>query len=227
MNMLFSDRHEAGRKLAARLLDLKKMNPVVLALPRGGVPVGFEIASALGAPLDLVLVRKIGAPFQEELAVGAIADGDEPELVTDARMVADLDVSPAYLEDAKSAALVEIERRRRAYLKDRKPVDIAGRVAIVVDDGVATGATMLAALRATRRRKPTQIVLAVPVASEQALGRLRLEADTTICLDTPANFMAVGQFYRQFPQLRDEEVIALLDRANAVPAPGKPSGSQK
>ena len=213
--MLFIDRHDAGRRLGGRLLELKEKSPIVLALPRGGVPVGFEVARALAAPLDLVLVRKIGAPFQEELAVGAITDGEDPEFVTDARLVADLHISPEYLEEAKTAALQEIERRRRIYLGDRQPVDVAGRTVIVVDDGIATGATMLAALRATRRRKPGQIVLAVPVAPEHALRDLRREVDKIVCLDTPTDFEAVGQFYRQFPQLRDEEVIELLDQARA------------
>jgi putative phosphoribosyl transferase len=208
--MQFADRREAGRQLAKRLLALKDQRPVVLALPRGGVPVGFEIARALAAPLDLVLVRKIGVPQQEEVALGAIADGEHPELVIDQRLMDELEISPDYLEKAKAAALREIERRRRIYLGDRQPVDVAGRMAIVVDDGIATGATMLAALRATRRRAPARLVLAVPVAPPHTLKRLRREADETVCLDTPADFFAVGQFYRQFPQLRDEEVVALL-----------------
>jgi putative phosphoribosyl transferase len=219
--MLFTDRHEAGRRLATRLLALKFKNPVVLALPRGGVPVGFEVARALAAPLDLVLVRKIGAPHQEELAVGAIADGDQPELVTDPRLIDLLHVSRAYLEDAKSVALQEIERRRRIYLGDRQPAEVAGRTAIVVDDGIATGATMLAALRATRRRGPARLVLAVPVAPPDALKRMRGEVDEVVCLDTPSAFFAVGQFYRAFPQLRDAEVIALLDQAQAFVPPDR------
>jgi putative phosphoribosyl transferase len=219
--MLFADRTDAGTQLAERLLARKESSPVVLALPRGGVPVGFEIARALGAPLDLVLVRKIGAPCDEELAIGAVADGAEPELVTDASLIADLDVPVAYLDTAKSAALQEIERRRRVYLGDRPPVDVAGRSAIIVDDGIATGATMLAALRATRRRKPAQIVLAVPVVAEAVLTRLRREVDSVVSLHTPVDLSAVGHFYRRFPQLRDEEVIALLDRARAfVPTTG-------
>ena len=225
--MLFTDRHDAGRQLAGRLLEMKVQDPVVLALPRGGVPVAFEIARASGAPLDLVLVRKIGAPFEEELAVGAIAEGEDPDLVTDARLVAGLDISAAYLEKAKSAALREIERRRRVYFGNRQPVEIAGRTAIVVDDGVATGATMLAALGATRRRDPALIVLAVPVAPEHTLERLRREVDQIVCLDTPADFMAVGEFYWQFPQLRDEEVIALLDQARAFAASARPRGRQR
>jgi putative phosphoribosyl transferase len=217
--MLFNDRHAAGRQLAERLQAMKIDDPVVLALPRGGVPVGFEIARCLAAPLDLILVRKIGAPFQEELAIGAIGDGEHPELVIDQRLAADLGVSAGYLKKAESAALKEIERRRHAYLGDHKPV-----TAIVVDDGIATGATMLAALHAVRRRKPARIVLAVPVAPEGALDRLRPEADQILCLDTPDDFMAVGQFYRQFPQLLDSEVIALLDQARTFAPTAKPDG---
>ena len=216
--MLFTDRHDAGKRLAARLLKLKDQHPVVLALPRGGVPVAFEIARALAAPLDLVLVRKIGAPGQEELAIGAIADGEHPELVTDDKLAGWLAVSPEYLAAAKSAALQEIERRRLIYFGGRQPVAVAGRTAIVVDDGIATGATMLAALRATRRRSPARLVLAVPVAPSRTLERLRSEVDQIVCLGTPEDFRAVGQFYRQFPQLQDAEVVELLDQARAFVA---------
>jgi putative phosphoribosyl transferase len=218
---MFLDRTEAGRLLAQRLLGFKDQHPVVLALPRGGVPVGFEIARALGAPLDLVLVRKIGAPYQEELAIGAIADGEHPELVTDPGLIDGLDVTAEYLERAKATALHEIERRRRAWLGDRQPIDVAGRMAIVVDDGVATGATMRVALRATRRRKPARLVLAVPVAPPDTIEELRHEVDETVCLETPADFFAVGQFYQRFPQLRDEEVTALLERARELEAPAR------
>lgn len=211
--MQFADRAEAGRRLARRLLHLKDKRPVVLALPRGGVPVGFEVASALGAPLDLVLVRKIGAPYQEELAIGAIANGEHPELVTSDELVAGIGVSKIYLEQTKAAALREIERRRHAYLGDRPPVDVTGCTAIVVDDGIATGATMQAALRATRRRKPAHLVLAVPAAPPDVIARLRAEVDEAVCLETSKNFFAVGQFYRSFKQLSDDEVIALLEKA--------------
>ena len=216
---MFADRMEAGEALVRRLLHLKDKDPAVFGLARGGVPVGFQIAVALAAPLDAVLVRKIGAPQQEELAIGAIADGTNPELVTDPVLIAGLDVSSAYLEQATSTALQEIERRRRAWFGDRQPVDIAGRTVIVVDDGIATGATMKVALRATRRRKPAYLVLAVPVAPMHSIQELRQEADEVICLDTPGDFFAVGQFYRRFPQLRDEEVAALLEQArNLDPA---------
>lgn len=214
--MRFIDRHDAGKELAQHLMVFKDKHPVVLALPRGGVPVGFEVAHALGAPLDLILVRKIGAPHEEELAIGAIADGKDPELVTDARLVKDLDVSQDYLEQAKSAALKEIERRRRAYFGTHEAVDIADCTAIIVDDGIATGATMLAAIHAVRRRKPARIVLAVPVAAADSLRRLSREVDDVVCLDRPTVFLAVGQFYRQFPQLRDAEVISLLDQSRAA-----------
>jgi putative phosphoribosyl transferase len=210
--MVFTDRRAAGRQLAERLLTLRDKNPVVLALPRGGVPVGFEIARTLAAPLDLVLVRKIGAPHQDELAVGAVAEGEQPELVTDPEAIRHLGIARAYIDQAKSAALQEIARRRRVYIGDRPPVEIAGRTAIVVDDGIATGATMLAALRATRRRNLARLVLAVPVAPRSTLRRLRREVDEIVCLESPTDFFAVGQFYRDFPQLHDAEVTALLDQ---------------
>lgn len=214
---MFTDRREAGRRLAERLSRLKDQDPVVLALPRGGVPVAFEIARALAAPLDLVLVRKLGAPQQEELAVGAIAEGEPAELVLDDRLIRHLHIPQAYLDEAKAAALREIERRRKLYCGDRGTVDIAGRTAIVVDDGIATGATMRAALRSVRRRKAARVVLAVPVAAGPTLRKLRREVDEIVCLETPADFYAVGQFYGAFPQLPDEEVTALLAQA-AMPS---------
>ncbi|MGO9818841.1 MAG: phosphoribosyltransferase [Acidocella sp.] len=211
--MLFTDRADAGKKLARRLLQLKDKKPVVLALPRGGVPVAFEVAKALGAPLDLVLVRKIGVPFQEEYALGAIADGGEPELVIDENIRRSLNIPEDYVERAKAEALEEIERRRRVYLGKRAPVEVAGHTAIIVDDGIATGATMRAALRAVRRRDPAWLVLAVPVAPPESLRRLEEEADETICLHQPEYFAAVGQFYQDFGQTQDNEVITLLAQA--------------
>lgn len=218
--MLFDDRREAGRLLAEHLLKFKDQRPVVLALPRGGVPVGFEVARALVAPLDVVLVRKIGAPHNEELAIGAITDGEHPTVFIDPHLVRLLDVAPRYINEAESAALAEIERRRHVWLGDRPPEAIAGCTAIVVDDGVATGATMRAALQATRARKPARVVLAVPVAAPESLDQLRHEADEVLCLHAPSDFMAVGQFYRHFPQLRDAEVTALLAEAHAPNATG-------
>lgn len=220
--MVFLDRAEAGRRLADRLLVFKDQHPVVLALPRGGVPIGFEVARVLDAPLDLVLVRKLGAPHHAELAIGAIADGDHPELVTGPELIAALAVTPEYLERAKTTALQEIARRRRVWLGNRPSVEVSGRTAIIVDDGIATGATMKVALRATRQRKPSRLVLAVPVAPPHSIEELGHEADDVVCLETPDNFFAVGQFYRRFPQLGDEDVADLLDRARsfASPAPG-------
>lgn len=211
--MQFADRHEAGRLLARQLLHLKDQHPVILALPRGGVPVGYEIARELAAPRDLVLVRKIGAPGQPELAIGAVAKREPPEVVTDPQLASWLTVQSGYLEVTKASELREIERRRKLYLGNHTPVDARGRTVILVDDGIATGATMLAALRATRRRAPARLVLAVPVAAPDMLDRMREEADEVVCLETPMDFMAVGQFYRRFPQLGDQEVIRLLEEA--------------
>jgi putative phosphoribosyl transferase len=211
--MTFADRHEAGRLLAEKLGHFKHRHPVILALPRGGVPVGYEIARALSAPLDLVLVRKLGAPTQPELAIGALALGAAPELVTDPELISALGVSPAELDEIKARALKEIERRKALYFADRPPVPIAGCTAILVDDGIATGATMQAALRATRKQNPARLVLAVPVAPPDTIHRLAAEADEVVCLDQPRLFMAVGQFYRQFGQLEDREVLDLLTAA--------------
>jgi putative phosphoribosyl transferase len=211
--MLFSNRQEAGRRLAAELARFKNAQPVILALPRGGVPVGFEIALALDAPLDVVLVRKIGAPGMSELAIGAIVDGEQLDKIIDSRLVAELAVPQSYLDAEIARQAAEIERRRRVYFKGRAPVTVAGRAALVVDDGIATGATMRAALRAIRRRSPAKLVLAVPVAPGHTIEALRPEVDEIVCLATPEEFYAIGQFYADFRQLDDEAVVTLLDRA--------------
>jgi putative phosphoribosyl transferase len=211
--MMFRDRKAAGRLLAERLKTMSLDRPVVLALPRGGVPVGFEIVTALGAPLDLVLVRKIGAPDQPELALGAVVDGSRPEIVLNEDIVRHLAVPEAWIEAAAERQLAEIERRRRLYFAGRARVPLAGRTAIVVDDGIATGATMEAALHATRRAAPAQLVLAVPVAPPDTLERLRQEVDKVVCLAAPAFFGAVGSFYEDFDQVEDETVADLLARA--------------
>ena len=207
---MFRDRREAGRILAERLKPLRDEHPIVLALPSGGVPVAYEVARALAAPMDLILVRKIGAPGQPEFAIGAIADGPEPELVTDKRAIQALGVSDAYLDSAKARALAEIDRRRAVYLGALTPEEIRGRVVIVVDDGIATGATMLAALRATRRRGPTHLIMAAPVAAPETLRRLGAAADEIVCVHTPEALRAVGYFYDDFAQLTDQAVINLL-----------------
>jgi putative phosphoribosyl transferase len=209
---LFADRSEAGRRLAERLLRFKDQRPVVLALPRGGVPVGFEVAQALDAPLDLVLVRKIGAPFQPELAVGAVVDGGRPETVVNEEMARELEIPESYLAEQSARELEEIERRRELYLAGRARAPVEGHTAIVVDDGIATGATMEAALHATRRANPKRLVLATPVAPPNTIARLRPQADEVVCLATPRLFGAIGAFYEDFQQLSDEEVIDLLRR---------------
>jgi predicted phosphoribosyltransferase len=209
----FADRTEAGRQLGRRLRDLQLDQPIIYALPRGGVPVAAEIAAALGAPLDLVLVRKIGAPNQPELALGAVVDGDAAETVLNADIIVLTGASDAFIARAQARELAEIERRRNLYLADRPRPDPSGRPAVVVDDGLATGATARAALRALRRRGPSRLVLAVPVASPEAVHALRAEADEVVALLEAEPFWGVGGFYRDFHQLTDEEVIQLLDTA--------------
>jgi putative phosphoribosyl transferase len=189
--MKFADRSEAGRRLAGKLSHLKDRQPVVLALPRGGVAVGFEIAQMLDAPLDIVLVRKIGVPWQPELALGAVTDGASPETFIDRDLAAALRVPESYIRDETARQLAEIERRRESYCAGRAAVEIAGRTAIVVDDGIATGATMRVALQAVRRRAPLRLVLAVPVAPPDTLAALRESVDEAVC-QTPAGFGAIG-----------------------------------
>jgi putative phosphoribosyl transferase len=210
--MPFRDRSDAGRRLAGALARFKDVQPVILALPRGGVPVAAEIAAALDAPLDLILVRKIGAPTQPELAMGAVVDGDPPLVVRNDAVIRLARVSEAEFQAACARELAEIERRRRRYLGDRPRVAIAGRTAIVVDDGLATGATTRAALRAVRASDPRRLVLAVPVAPTDALAAMRDEADETVCLKDHRQFEAIGRFYADFHQVTDAEVIAALAR---------------
>jgi putative phosphoribosyl transferase len=214
--LTFADRAEAGRLLAERLVSLALEAPLVLALPRGGVPVGAEIARALAAPLDVAFVRKIGAPDQPELAVGAIADGDEPEIVLNHKLVRALGLSEAYISAQAALELGAIERRRREYADLRPAVDIAGRAVVVVDDGVATGMTMQAALRHVKRRKPARLIAAAPIASREAISLLKREADAVVVLGNPRRFGSVGSFYRDFGQVSDEEVAALLRAASVA-----------
>jgi len=211
----FQDRTEAGCQLGVRLQGLGLADPIVYALPRGGVAVGAGVAAALHAPLDILLVRKLGAPGEPELALGAVVDGTTPELVLNPAIIAATGASETYLAQARSQALAEIERRRRLYMAGRQPVDPAARTAIVVDDGLATGATARAALRALRRRGPRALILAVPVAPIEAVADLAAEADRVVTLIEAPLFHGVGAFYRDFHQLDDAEVIALLDAARA------------
>lgn len=206
----FASRREAGRLLAPRVAALRLRDPAVYALPRGGVPVAAEVADALQAPLDLVLVRKIGAPGQPELALGAVVDGATPETVLNPDIVALTGATDAFIEAARRRELAEIERRRMRYLSGHPRIDPAGRDAVVVDDGIATGATARAALHALRRRGAARLVLATPVAPMETLRALRAEADEIVCLFEPAPFFGIGLFYRDFHQLTDDEVIGLL-----------------
>lgn len=208
----FSDRSEAGRLLAGELLryDLPS-NVIVLALPRGGVPIGAEVAHALGAPLDVVIVRKLGVPTQPELAMGAIAGGSFR--VLDHELIAELGISRAEVEAAIAAETTELLRREKLYRKDRPTPDLRGRTVLLVDDGLATGSTMTVAARYVRSLKPAQIFIAVPVGSVEACRRLRKEADRCICLATPQPFRAVGEWYVEFPQTTDREVRRLLEQS--------------
>ncbi len=207
---IFADRAEAGRALAAKLARKKYEKPVVLALPRGGVPVGAEVARTLAAPLDLVLVRKIGVPYQPELALAAVVDGRHPEVVINEDIRRFAHVSDEEFERLKARELAEIERRREIYLQGRSRVPIEGATVIVIDDGIATGATVRAALKALRRGRPKKLVLAVPVAPPDTVANLRKEVDEIICLETPDPFYAIGIFYENFTQMSDEDVVALL-----------------
>ena len=219
--MPFIDRMDAGRRLAKALAHYKAQRPVVLALPRGGVPVAAEVATVLDAPLDLILVRKIGVPFQPELAMGAVVDGGKPVIVRNEDVISLAGVSEREFNATCDQQLAEIERRRKLYLGDRPHPQIAGRTVIVVDDGIATGATTRAALQAIRMRKPSKLVLAVPVAPTESLKELRGEADEIICLEDYEDFGAIGLFYSDFRQVSDTEVIEILARhpvkSQAVP----------
>jgi predicted phosphoribosyltransferase len=210
--MPFQDRSDAGRRLAAALAKYQGQRPVILALPRGGVPVAAEIAAAFNAPLDLVLVRKIGVPTQPELAMGAVVDGDVPIIVRNENVIRLAGIDETTFEAVCRQELVEIERRRRRYLGDGVRLDVAGRVVIVVDDGVATGATTRAALQATRARQPKALVLAVPVAPADTLSAIESEVDAVVCLEVYEEFGAIGLYYADFRQVSDQEVIATLSR---------------
>ncbi len=208
----FANRVEAGRMLAIELARKQYDDPVVLALPRGGVPVGAEVARALQAPLDLVLVRKIGVPYQPELALAAVVDGEHPEVVVNEDVRRHAGVSDREFEHIKANEIRELECRREIYLQGRKRVPIEGRTVILIDDGIATGATVRAAILGLRRGKPGTLVLAVPVAPPDTVQQLRREVDDIVCLETPSFFQAIGRFYRDFEQTSDQEVIELLAR---------------
>ena len=215
--MPFRNRAEAGRELAAPLAAYKDKWPVILALPRGGVIVAAEVAAAIAAPLDLILVRKVGVPFQPELAMGAVVDGGASIVVRNEDVIRHAGIAEADFAASCKSEFAEIERWRQLYLGGHERVEIAGCTAIVVDDGIATGATTRAALRATRLRHPKWLVLAVPVAPTDSLTELRQEADDVVCLEHHDMFGALGCYYRDFRQIADEEVIEILERFRRGP----------
>lgn len=211
--MIFANRTEAGQELAQRLKRYTDRDDVlVLGAPRGGVPVAFEIASTLRVPLDVFVLRKLGVPGREELALGAIASGGVR--VLDRDTIEGLGITRLEIEQVTQAERQELERRERAYRAGRPPLEVSEMTVILVDDGIATGSSMYAAIRALRQMNPAQIVLAVPVAPPATCHRLLLEVDQLVCLEMPERFYGVGQFYRDFSQVSDEEVTELLNRAS-------------
>lgn len=214
LSTVFADRQAAGKALAVELKALKLDNPLILALPRGGVPVAREVATALNAELDLLLVRKIGAPGHAEYGLGAVAEGvaaAQPQMVVSQEILAAGDLPPGYLEAEQERQIAELERHRLALRGGRQPRPVEGRVCVVVDDGAATGNTARVAIRSLRQRGAREVVLAVPVAPADVLEALAQEADQTVCLATPDPFIAVSLHYENFGQLGDEQVLALLD----------------
>lgn len=211
---MFNDRLDAARQLSKALAKFQGQNPLVLAIPRGAVPMGAWIAQALNGQLDVVLVRKLRAPFDPEVAIGAV---DETGLAYLAPDAATLGLDPQYVKDEIKLQMKTIKARRKQYSLTRAPAEVKGRVVIVVDDGLATGSTMMSALKATRQHHPRRLVCAVPVASSDALAKVKPLADETVCLSAPEDFMAVAHFYRQFPQIEDEQVLAFL-KTSAQPS---------
>jgi putative phosphoribosyl transferase len=214
----FRDRAEAGRYLAERLRDYAGRDDViVLALPRGGVPVGYEVAEALGVPLDVFVVRKLGVPGHEELAMGAIATGGV--IVLDEGVIRSLRIGTREIEQVVARERREVERRETAYRNGRGPPELRGKTVVLVDDGLATGSTMRAAARAARRYEPKQVVVAAPVAAPETCRDLRADADDVVCAVTPTPLLAIGLWYDDFAQTSDEEVRELLDRAARATTP--------
>jgi putative phosphoribosyl transferase len=227
MAMSFLDRSDAGRRLADRMLHLRGTDAVVLGLPRGGVPVAAEVARALGAPLDVILVRKLGVPVQPELGMGAIGEGGVK--IINSEVVAIAHVTDAEIATVEERERAELDRRALRFRGDRRRTPLAGRTAIIIDDGIATGSTARAACQVARAQGAVRVVLAVPVAPPSARSALAADADEVICLETPGHFLAIGEWYRDFSQTSDHEVVSLLRRAagEGAPAPageGAPAG---
>jgi len=207
---LFSDRKEAGEILAEKLEKLRLENPVVLAIPRGGVVVGYEVARKLKAPLDVIVPRKLGAPGNPELAIGAVAE--DGTIILDSSLIDYLEVDEEYIKKEKERQVKEIKRRLNVYRGRFSRLEIERRDVVIVDDGIATGATIRAAIASVRKRKPASLTLAVPVAPPSTIEKLREEVDRIVCVSTPEPFFAIGQFYTDFRQTTDEEVIRLLEK---------------
>jgi predicted phosphoribosyltransferase len=212
--MLFTNREEAARLLASRLSQYQGQHPLVLGVPRGAVPMSRIIADALDGEMDVVLVHKLRAPHQPELAIGAIDETGESHL---SEYVADLEIRADYIESEKRAQLAELRRRRRLYTPVRPPINPAGRIVVIVDDGIATGASILAAIRCVRARKPARLIVATAVAPPDTLRKIETEADEVICLEAPTMFYAVGQFFEDFSPVSDEEVVRTLAQAQRSP----------
>jgi putative phosphoribosyl transferase len=213
----FADRREAGKKLADEIAKRGVPdNPLILAMPRGGVPVAYEIAAALGAPLDLLLVRKIGAPGHPEYGIGAVVDGKAPQRFINKAVLAYAGASERYVEEEAERQLAEIDRRRHVYMGEREAIDVKDRNVILVDDGIATGGTVRAALKGLRSADVHSILLAVPVAPPDVIAKLRNEVDSIVCLAAPTSFRAVGAHYADFRQTSDAEVIDLLEKAETL-----------
>lgn len=221
----FRDRKDAGRQLAQALIGRAPENPLVLGLPRGGVPVAYEVACELDAELDILFVRKLGAPGYEELGIGAVIDGADPQVVLNDEIIRQIAPNPAYVEAETRRQLREIERRRQLYLGDRQPASIGERNVILVDDGIATGGTVRAALKGLRKAHARKVLLAVPVAPPDVVQSLAAECDGIVCLASPDPFYAVGAHYMNFDQTGDAEVTHLLADAALHAAASRPGAS--
>jgi len=213
---VFSDRRDAGRRLARLLRDYADEKPVVLALPRGGVPVAAPVAIAFGAPLDVVVVRKLGVPGQPELAMGAVVEAGRPVTIRNEAIIRVAHVSEAEFDEVRAAELAEAQRRRELYVGRGRRLSLKGRAVIVIDDGIATGASMRAAVKAVRKQQPARLVVAVPVAARTSLEALRGEVDDIVCVDIRDELRAIGVYYDDFEQVSDDEVIAALRSVNAT-----------